>query len=177
MNSFPLCHNRNPTSPSIILYCFPTLVLYLLFIFILFQHGCVLPSWQNPSLAHHLEPCLAHRRHSGTLGEMYALQHQCLSLFGAVSHRKIVEKEKSKQSRRILELTCCAQCLNSMSLVSRSLLRSVGGYGVGCRRGGGMVGMTEGPQGGGTQGQGCFPEGCRHWVRLGVGPPGGCGKV
>uniref|UniRef100_A0AC11BQ04 Transmembrane channel like 5 n=1 Tax=Ovis aries TaxID=9940 RepID=A0AC11BQ04_SHEEP len=30
--------------------------------------------------------------------------------------RKMVDKEKSKQSRRILELNCCAQCLNSISL-------------------------------------------------------------
>uniref|UniRef100_A0A8C6E9R1 Transmembrane channel-like protein n=1 Tax=Moschus moschiferus TaxID=68415 RepID=A0A8C6E9R1_MOSMO len=33
--------------------------------------------------------------------------------------RKIVDKEKSKQSRRILELNCCAQCLNSISLAYR----------------------------------------------------------
>uniref|UniRef100_A0A8D0YRW2 Transmembrane channel-like protein n=1 Tax=Sus scrofa TaxID=9823 RepID=A0A8D0YRW2_PIG len=39
--------------------------------------------------------------------------------------RKIVEKEKSKQSRRILELTCCAQCLNSMSLTYRRVKNSL----------------------------------------------------
>ncbi|KAM9058485.1 transmembrane channel-like protein 5 isoform 2-T3 [Megaptera novaeangliae] len=33
--------------------------------------------------------------------------------------RKIVDKEKSKQPRRILELTGCAQCLNSISLACR----------------------------------------------------------
>ncbi|XP_068824828.1 transmembrane channel-like protein 5 isoform X2 [Capricornis sumatraensis] len=33
--------------------------------------------------------------------------------------RKMVDKEKSKQSRRILELNCCAQCLNSISLAYR----------------------------------------------------------
>lgn len=32
-------------------------------------------------------------------------------------HRKMVDKEKSKQSSRILELNCCAQCLNSISRV------------------------------------------------------------
>uniref|UniRef100_A0A4W2G2N3 Transmembrane channel-like protein n=1 Tax=Bos indicus x Bos taurus TaxID=30522 RepID=A0A4W2G2N3_BOBOX len=33
--------------------------------------------------------------------------------------RKMVDKEKSKKSRRILELNCCAQCLNSISLAYR----------------------------------------------------------
>ncbi|XP_057605697.1 transmembrane channel-like protein 5 isoform X4 [Hippopotamus amphibius kiboko] len=33
--------------------------------------------------------------------------------------RKMVDKEKSKQSRRILQLHCCAQCLNSISLANR----------------------------------------------------------
>ncbi|KAM9725733.1 transmembrane channel-like protein 5 isoform 1-T1 [Dama dama] len=33
--------------------------------------------------------------------------------------RKMVDKEKSKQSRRLLELNCCAQCLNSISLAYR----------------------------------------------------------
>uniref|UniRef100_A0A8C3WB22 Transmembrane channel-like protein n=1 Tax=Catagonus wagneri TaxID=51154 RepID=A0A8C3WB22_9CETA len=33
--------------------------------------------------------------------------------------RKMVEKEKSKQSRGFLELNCCAQCLNSISLIYR----------------------------------------------------------
>ncbi|KAI5139940.1 Transmembrane Channel-Like Protein 5 [Manis pentadactyla] len=33
--------------------------------------------------------------------------------------RKIVDKEKRKQSHRILELCCCAQCLNSISLAYR----------------------------------------------------------
>ncbi|KAM5199117.1 transmembrane channel-like protein 5 isoform 1-T5 [Hipposideros larvatus] len=33
--------------------------------------------------------------------------------------RKIVDKEKSKQSRRILEFNCCSQCLNSISLAHR----------------------------------------------------------
>lgn len=33
--------------------------------------------------------------------------------------RKMVDKERSKQSRRILELNCCAQCLNSISLAYR----------------------------------------------------------
>uniref|UniRef100_A0A452RZZ1 Transmembrane channel-like protein n=1 Tax=Ursus americanus TaxID=9643 RepID=A0A452RZZ1_URSAM len=33
--------------------------------------------------------------------------------------RKMVDKEKSKQSRRMLELNCCAQCLNSISRVYR----------------------------------------------------------
>ncbi|XP_066130807.1 transmembrane channel-like protein 5 [Saccopteryx bilineata] len=33
--------------------------------------------------------------------------------------RKIVDKEKSKQSRRTFELNCCTQCLNSISLVYR----------------------------------------------------------
>ncbi|XP_040491198.1 transmembrane channel-like protein 5 isoform X2 [Ursus maritimus] len=33
--------------------------------------------------------------------------------------KKMVDKEKSKQSRRMLELNCCAQCLNSISRVYR----------------------------------------------------------
>ncbi|KAF6127719.1 transmembrane channel like 5 [Phyllostomus discolor] len=33
--------------------------------------------------------------------------------------RKMVDKEKSKQSHRILELNCCTQCLNSISLAYR----------------------------------------------------------
>nr|KAF6367219.1 transmembrane channel like 5 [Pipistrellus kuhlii] len=33
--------------------------------------------------------------------------------------RRMVDKEKSKQSRRIFELNCCSQCLNSISLAYR----------------------------------------------------------
>ncbi|XP_059549292.1 transmembrane channel-like protein 5 [Myotis daubentonii] len=33
--------------------------------------------------------------------------------------RRMVDKEKSKQSRRIFELNCCTQCLNSISLAYR----------------------------------------------------------
>ncbi|XP_058142351.1 transmembrane channel-like protein 5 isoform X1 [Dasypus novemcinctus] len=33
--------------------------------------------------------------------------------------RKIIDREKSKQSHRILQLNCCSQCLNSISLTYR----------------------------------------------------------
>lgn len=36
----------------------------------------------------------------------------------------MVDKEKSKQPHGTLELSCCAQCLNSISLVSQPLPQS-----------------------------------------------------
>lgn len=85
----------------------------------------------NPSLPHPLGPCLAHLRRSGNIWGMNAKQRWCLSLSSALSHRKMVDKEKSKQPRRMLEFNGCAQCLNSISLVNRSLPRSVNGHRVG----------------------------------------------
>uniref|UniRef100_G3SUK9 Transmembrane channel-like protein n=1 Tax=Loxodonta africana TaxID=9785 RepID=G3SUK9_LOXAF len=39
--------------------------------------------------------------------------------------RKMVDKEKSKQSRHVLKLNCCSQCLNSISLAYRRFRNSL----------------------------------------------------
>ncbi|KAK1344855.1 hypothetical protein QTO34_013559 [Cnephaeus nilssonii] len=40
--------------------------------------------------------------------------------------RRMVDKEKSKQSRRIFELNCCTQCVNSISLCAKTQEHPVG---------------------------------------------------
>lgn len=48
-----------------------------------------------------------------------------VSLSYALSHRKMVDKEKSKQSRRILELNCCAQYLPEFHFTGKSVFTEV----------------------------------------------------
>ena len=115
---------------------------------------------------------------AGTQEMSRGWMHYCtgVSLSSALSHRKMVDKERSKQSRRILELNCCAQCLNSISLVSRSLLRSVNGHRVGWNQGAGRVGMTGGSQEGKTKIQGCFLERMQKLGQFMCGENVGIGK-
>lgn len=58
---------------------------------------------------------------------MKAIRNQPRTMEEKRNLRKMVDKEKSKQPHRTLELSCCTQCLNSISLVSRPLLPSAKG--------------------------------------------------
>ncbi|KAF6272508.1 transmembrane channel like 5 [Rhinolophus ferrumequinum] len=50
---------------------------------------------------------------------MKAIRSQPRTMEEKRNLRKVVDKEKRKQSPRIFELTCCTQCLNSISLAYR----------------------------------------------------------
>ncbi|XP_039741396.1 transmembrane channel-like protein 5 isoform X1 [Pteropus medius] len=50
---------------------------------------------------------------------MKAIRNQPRTMEEKRNLRKMVDKEKSKQPHRTLELSCCAQCLNSISLAYR----------------------------------------------------------
>lgn len=56
----------------------------------------------------------------GWLGFFFGNEFHWRPLFSPiVFHRKIVDKEKNKQSHGTFEANCCAQCLSSLSLVSQ----------------------------------------------------------